>query len=118
MIKGLAGTTIFSEDHTALVPFYRDVIGLEVNEESPGETVFGPPGGPWLLVASHSEIHGQSQEPARHIPSLEVDDVAAEYNRLRAKGVDFLGGPAVQQGIGFVTFRDPEGNLVNLLQFP
>jgi len=118
MIKGLAATTIFSEDHSVLAPFYRDVIGLEVSEESPGEIVFGPPNGPWLLVASHSEVHGQSKEPARHIPSLEVDDLAAEYDRLRAKGVEFLAAPTVEEGIGFATFRDPEGNLVNLLQFP
>jgi hypothetical protein len=45
------------------------------------------------------------------------DDVRGEYQRLLAKGVEFLGEPATEGPATVATFRDPEGNLVNILQF-
>ena len=36
MIKGLSGATIWSEDLSNLLPFYRDVLGLPVGIETPG----------------------------------------------------------------------------------
>lgn len=117
MITGLAATTIFSEDHTKLAPFYRDVIGLEVRGEEPGATLFGPETGTLLLVGTHSEVHGRAKEPERQIPSLLSDNVREEYARLAAKGVEFLGEPQHDGPAWFVTFRDPEGNLVNILEF-
>jgi hypothetical protein len=36
MITGLRGASIWSEDVKNLLPFYRDVLGLQVGFESPG----------------------------------------------------------------------------------
>src|SRR5258708_4749913 len=96
MIGGLAGTTIFSKDHTKLAPFYRDVVGLEVHGEEPGATVFGPENAALLLIGMHSDVRGRAKEPTRQIPSLLSDDVRADYSRLRAKGVEFLGEPTTE----------------------
>ena len=41
MIKGLCGTTIWSEDMNNLLPFYRDTLGLKVSVESPEFVVLG-----------------------------------------------------------------------------
>ncbi|MCK9518564.1 MAG: VOC family protein [Dehalococcoidia bacterium] len=117
MIGGLVGTTIYCEDQAQLAPFYRDVIGLQVRAEEPGETHFGGDEGGLLIVGTHSEVHGSAREPERQIPSLLTDDVRAEYARLRERGVEFVAEPATEGGVTFVTLRDPEGNLVNLLQF-
>jgi hypothetical protein len=62
MITGLRGTSIWSQDLHNLLPFYRDVLGLEVTSETPGFVVLG---GLWL--GTHSEVHGPNTDPARHI---------------------------------------------------
>jgi catechol 2,3-dioxygenase-like lactoylglutathione lyase family enzyme len=113
MITGLAGTAIFSPDATKLVPFYRDTLGIPVVREMDGITFFGEQ----LLVGSHSELSGPAREPQRQIPSLQTNDIRGDFDRLKAKGVEFLGEP---EGIGpvlVVTLRDPDGNLVNLVEF-
>jgi len=117
MIQGLAGTLIFSEDHKKLVPFYRDTIGLVVEDDGPSECVFASSTGARLLLGTHSKVHGSSREPDRMIPTLLADDVRAEYARLKAAGVDLVGAVTQHGPATFATFRDPEGNLVNLIQF-
>ncbi len=117
MILGLTGTTIFSEDHTKLVPFYRDTLGVPLFSEANGFTFFGAPDGAQLLMGSHSDLKGPAKEPERQIPSLSSNDVQADYARLKAAGVDFLGEPQNLGPVTVVTFRDPENNLVNIVQF-
>ena len=55
MIKGLSGSTTWSEDiQKNLLPFYRDTIGLKPNFESPEFVVFGEanaPGSRWARTA-------------------------------------------------------------------
>ena len=48
---------------------------------------------------------------------LEVRDSQAEYARLKAAGMRFHAPPQAQEG-GFLTYgRDPDGNIVELLEF-
>ncbi len=118
MIKGLRVTSVWSEDLNRLLPFYRDVVGLPVGMEAPGFVIMGDPNAPALALGTHSEVHGRNAEPARHIVGLEVDDVDAEYARLKAAGVEFIEPPTASgDGVRIATFRDPEGNLLQLLQF-
>jgi predicted enzyme related to lactoylglutathione lyase len=48
---------------------------------------------------------------------LRADDVRAECERLKAAGVEFVDEPTDFGGVIVATFKDPEGNLVQLLQF-
>jgi predicted enzyme related to lactoylglutathione lyase len=120
MIKGLATAGIWSEDiNKSLLPFYRDVVGLQVNMESPEFAVLGDkPFGPAITLGTHDKVMGKNADPARHMVGLEVDDVKAETARLKSKGVDFIEEPNEQGGIWVSTFLDPEGNYIQLLQFP
>lgn len=119
MIKGLAGATIWSEDlNEALLPFYRDVLGLRVRIETPGFVVFGNEGAPALALGTHSEVRGRNSDPARHMVGLVTDDVSADWKRLKAAGVHFIEDPTDYGNVRIATLRDPEGNLVQLLQFP
>ncbi len=118
MIKGLRVASVWSEDLNRLLPFYRDVIGLPVGMEIPGFVIMGDPNAPAIALGTHSEVHGRNADPARHIVGLEVDDVDAEYARLKAAGVEFIETPtASDDGVRIATFRDPEGNLLQLLEF-
>lgn len=50
---------------------------------------------------------------------FEVDDCEAEYRRLRNVGMRFNGPPLVMPSGGVFTYgRDPDGNIVELLQPP
>jgi len=117
MIKGLGGATIWSEDLKKLLPFYRDVLGLTVRHESPGFVVFGDVGAPALALGTHSEVRGRNTDPARHMVGLLSDGVAADWKRLKAAGVEFVEDPKDYGNLWLATLKDPEGNLVQLLQF-
>ena len=120
MIKGLCLASIWSEDLNNLLPFYRDVVGLTPGLEAPGFVILGDPAGPSVALGTHSEVHGPSRDPARHMVGLETDDIEGETSRLKSQGVEFIEEPTDAGGDGGVrvaTFKDPEGNLVQLLQF-
>ena len=117
MIKGFGGATIWSEDlNKQLLPFYRDTVGLTVGVETPGFVVFGQPGTPSLCLGTHSEVHGKNTDPARHMVALVTDDAKAEWARLKSAGVQFVETPTDYGQFRIATLKDPEGNLVQLLE--
>jgi predicted enzyme related to lactoylglutathione lyase len=116
MITGLRGVSIWSEDVKNLLPFYRDVLGLTVAFESPGFVVLGELGAPALALGTHSEVHGRNADPARHMVGLTTDDVRTDWKRLKADGVEFVEDPTDYGTLRIATLKDPEGNLVQLLQ--
>ena len=117
MITGLRGASIWSEDLNNLLPFYRDVLGLTVRVEAPGFVVFGEAEKPALALGTHSEVHGRNADPARHMVGLTTDDVTADWKRLKSVGVEFVEDPKDYGNVRIATLKDPEGNLVQLLQF-
>lgn len=119
MIKGLSTAGIWSEDiQKDLLPFYRDVVGLQVGVDTPEFVVLGNnPRGPSVTLGTHSEVKGKNADPARHMMGLETDDIEAEVARLKSKGVVFVDDPEKFDQVTVATFKDPEGNYVQLLQF-
>jgi predicted enzyme related to lactoylglutathione lyase len=117
MITGVRGATIWSENLNNLLPFYRDVLRLPVAVDSPGFVVLGEPGAPTLALGTHSEVRGRNADPARHMVGLASDDITADWRRLKDAGVEFIEDPKDYGNVRVATFRDPEGNLLQLLQF-
>jgi predicted enzyme related to lactoylglutathione lyase len=116
MIKGLRGASIWSEDVKNLLPFYRDVLGLKVGFETAGFVVLGELEAPALALGTHSEVHGRNADPARHMVGLATDDVRADWQRLKAAGVEFVEDPTNYGNLRIATLKDPEGNLIQLLE--
>jgi predicted enzyme related to lactoylglutathione lyase len=116
MIKGLRIASIWSEDVNNLLPFYRDTVGLTVGMEAPGFVILGDVNGPAAALGTHSEVHGKATDPARHMVGFDSDDIKADCARLKAAGVEFVEEPNEIQGGWIATFKDPEGNLIQLLQ--
>jgi predicted enzyme related to lactoylglutathione lyase len=117
MIKGLRGATIWSEDLNNLLPFYRDLLGFRVGLQIEGFVVLGDPGTtPTLALGTHSEVHGRNTDPARHMVGLATDDVDTDWKRLKAAGVEFVEDPTDYGTLRIATLKDPEGNLLQLLQ--
>jgi catechol 2,3-dioxygenase-like lactoylglutathione lyase family enzyme len=82
-----------------------------------------PQGGPKLeLLRYQNEPTGKavhnSQVGAAHL-CLRVDDVNAEYLRLGSEEVTFVSAPHADEfGVVWVYMRDPDGNVVELIQEP
>jgi lactoylglutathione lyase len=119
MIKGINGVVIWTEDVKKLVPFYSDTLGLKMSDAGDDFAMFDLGGGPPLALGLHSEVKGRSKEPNRVMINLDVDDIQAEYQRLKAKGVQFLREPSPEpeaEGMVIATLQDPDGNTLQLFQ--
>jgi predicted enzyme related to lactoylglutathione lyase len=116
MIKGLSAVSVWSADLNNLLLFYRDVLGLKVSIQSPRFVVLGEPGGPSVGLGTHSDVRGRNADPARHMIGLATDDLAADYGRLKAAGAEFVEAPTDYETVSIATLKDPEGNLIQLIQ--
>jgi catechol 2,3-dioxygenase-like lactoylglutathione lyase family enzyme len=98
--------------------FYRDTLGLAIYRE------FGPPDDPGLvffLGQGFLEVSGQSDEPPGRGPAiwLQVRDVHAEHERLRAAGVAVLRAPQPEPwGLVEMWIEDPDGVRIVLVEVP
>jgi catechol 2,3-dioxygenase-like lactoylglutathione lyase family enzyme len=102
--------------------FYRDVIGLDLVEDTPFALVFDD-GGSMLRIQKIAQI-----EPATHtVHGWQVTDILAEMARLASHGVEFSRYEGLGQdehgvwtspdGHKICWFRDPCGNNLSLTQF-
>jgi uncharacterized protein len=114
------------EDAARVAAFYSSAFGWKT--ETLGEDM----GGYVLATTTPTEgraptapgaINGgffprKADWPAQH-PSvvIAVDDLAASMDKVRRAGGDVLGEPMEIPGVGkYVSFTDPEGNRVSMLQ--
>ncbi len=119
MISTLAGVIIWTDQLERMAAFYRDVLELPVHSVRPHFVAFELAHGARLSVGTHSEVHGPAKESARVTVNLGVTDIHATYRTLVARGVTFVRPPEREHWGGWVaSFRDPDGNLVQLLQPP
>jgi catechol 2,3-dioxygenase-like lactoylglutathione lyase family enzyme len=121
-------TNVFVEDQRKALAFYTEVLGFEKKIDVPlGDDA-------WLTVVSPEEPDGVQLllEPSGHpavrpfkaalvadgIPyaSFAVDDVGAEYERLRALGVRFTQPPTEMGPVTTAVLDDTCGNLIQLAQ--
>ena len=97
--------------------FYRDVLGLAVYRE------FGSPEHPGLVFFLGNgllEVSGPGEEPPRGVALwVQVRDVPAEVQRLRAAGTTVLRGPRTEPwGLVEAWVADPEGVRIVLVEVP
>lgn len=122
MVGTIHSVAIWTDDVRRLGAFYRDKLGLTVEVDSDEFMVFAAPepGATQLAIGKHSEVSGTSKEPFRIMVDFLVSDCQAAFEELRAKGVEFTREPSIDPGDGFViaTFKDPDGNTLQLLQPP
>jgi len=122
-------TSVFVDDQDRALRFYTEVLGFVKKTEVPlGEHK-------WLTVASAEEPDGVQLllEPSDHpavspfkealvsdgIPAAQfaVDDVHAEYERLRKLDVVFTQEPTSMGPVTTAVLDDTCGNLIQLAQY-
>jgi len=110
-INGVMAMVMVQDIERAL-RFYRDMLGFTVQDEQED----------WVVFNEGISL-GLSPEPAPELNvafnavlvTLVVDDVQATFTELTAKGVAFFTAPSTEAGATYATFRDSEGNLMQLL---
>jgi catechol 2,3-dioxygenase-like lactoylglutathione lyase family enzyme len=121
-------TSVLVDDQAKALDFYTDVLGFQKKADIPmGEAR-------WLTVVSPQDPDGTELllEPDAHpaarpfknalvedgIPytSFGVDDVKAEFNRLRDRGVRFTQEPLEMGPVTTAVFDDTCGNLIQIAQ--
>ena len=123
-------TSVFVDDQAKALDFYTNVLGFEKKKDIPLGAAS------WLTVVSPDQPDGTELllEPSGHpavkpyknalvedgIPaaSFAVDDVQAEFDRLRSKGVRFTQEPTEMGGVTTAVFDDTCGNLIQIVQLP
>jgi len=122
--------SVFVDDQDKALGFYTDILGFRKKKDIPvGEDRY-------LTVVSGEEPDGTELllEPGDHpavepfknalvedgIPyaSFAVEDVQAEYERLRTKGVRFTQPPVAMGPVKTAVFDDTCGNLIQIAEKP
>ena len=123
-------TSVLVDDQRKALDFYTNVLGFQKKRDIPLGAAS------WLTVVSPDQPDGTELllEPSGHpaagpfkkalvedgIPatSFAVDDVQAEFDRLRSKGVRFTQEPTEMGGVTMAVFDDTCGNLIQIVKVP
>ncbi|QIJ66306.1 VOC family protein [Streptomyces sp. JB150] len=124
-------TSVFVDDQAKAEHFYTEILGFEKKHDVPvGEK------DRWLTVVSPDEPNGTELllEPIGHpiartyrdtlvadgipLAQFAVDDVRAEYERLRGLGVRFTQEPLEMGPVTTAVFDDTCGNLIQIATPP
>jgi catechol 2,3-dioxygenase-like lactoylglutathione lyase family enzyme len=118
--------SVYVDDQDKALAFYTDVLGFVKKTEIPlGEarwlTVVSPedPDGPELVLEPDQHpaagpFKSALREDGIPFTSFAVDDVNAEYERLRALGVTFTQEPLEMSGVTTAVLDDTCGNLLQI----
>ncbi len=125
MVKAIAHIALVATDLERAARFYTEVVGfreaMRLETTHSGTIVFLSLDGTQLELFGGGRPRDSRAEQGRtgytHIALL-VDDVEAEYERLRSRGVEFETPPTdAEAGIRLAFFRDPDGNRVEIIRF-
>ena len=119
MFRRIIATVLFVRDLDKCVAFYRDTVGLQVQDSNADSVGFSLGDQYFLLLEVSAAAHLISEEALdlkieggpRMLLAASVENVDAAYQELKDKGVTFLRPPADQSwGLRTAYFADPEGN--------
>jgi glyoxylase I family protein len=121
-------TSIMVDDQDKALAFYTQVLGFAQKQNFPvGEykwiTVVSPDGPNDLELALEPNANPAAKafqqamfEQSIPLAAFEVNDIAQEYTRLRARGVAFTREPTKMGPVTLAVFSDTCGNLVQIYQ--
>ena len=124
----IAMTSIHVDDQDKALRFYTDVLGFALKNDVPlGEhrwiTVVSPeaPDGVELVLEPNANPAGKAFQSALFQQNIcatafEVDDIEAEYRRLKDLGVVFTTPPKQMGPVSIAVFADTCGNLIQIYQ--
>lgn len=116
--KHVAVYSLWAENVPRAVHFYRDVIGLQLLPHHDRHPAFEVGSGSYLVIVKGRPVPAQDTE-SPPFPSIAfaVEDLDAAVEHLLVHGVELPWGIETNSGTRWVKFRDPAGNLIELVQF-
>ena len=125
MIKDIDHVAVVTTDVERAAKFYTDAPGFRevgrLETSHSGTLVFLSLGGTMVELFGGGKPKASGDTGGvgyRHIALL-VDDTDAEYERLKALGVEFTMEPAtVESGLRIAFFTDPDGSPIEIMQRP
>lgn len=108
----LGSILLASTDPARLRSWYASVFGVEPNPD--GFLQFGGVG---VLIDERDDVAERTVEPGRVILNFHVDDIQDAADRLRMAGATFLVEPEFRGPAWFATAADPDGNLIQIIEF-
>ena len=116
----LVSIRLITDDVATLAKFYERVTGVTVAWSTPDFAELRTPSGTVAIGSTRTVAlfgEGSARAAANHSAIIEflVDDVDAEYARLREFVEEFVNEPTTMPwGNRSLLLHDPDGNLVNL----
>jgi catechol 2,3-dioxygenase-like lactoylglutathione lyase family enzyme len=132
----LATAQIWVHDQDEALAFYTEKVGMRVREDITLPELGGfrwltvsPAGQPdvsivLMAIPGEPVFDAETEQDVRRLLArgavgalfLTTDDVHAEYETLKGRGVEFAGAPEQQPWGIDCSFRDPSGNHIRLAQ--
>jgi predicted enzyme related to lactoylglutathione lyase len=121
-------TSVYVDDQDRALSFYTEALGFAKKADFTNGpfrwlTVASPeePDGAELQLALNDDPAGKAYQQslfASHRPAVNffTDDVKADYERMKARGVDFSMAPTDTTGSTIAQLNDTCGNLVQITQ--
>ena len=110
-VLGLGGHFLRATDPAALTAWYRDSLGLDIDEHG----LWQQEAGPTVFAAFEAETDYFGSREQQVMLNFRVRDLDAMLRQLRDKGADVDEDVQEMDGIGrFGWVRDPEGNRIEL----
>ena len=120
MFHGVEHVTIASKDPKKLAKWYCNTLGFKiVYESSKSLTTFVKLGESLIEMIEARKVdrvaQGDRDPGLRHV-AISVSDIQRAYENLESKGVLLASEPTEKGGVSTVFFRDPDDNLLHLIQ--
>jgi catechol 2,3-dioxygenase len=115
VVEELDHVYYWTGDMDRAVAFYREVLGLTlVRRDGENWAVFDAGGRRFAL---HGGIEGRPVSPGGATAVFSVADLDRARARLADRGVEFGHEGDVQGYARFASFRDPDGNTVQIIEY-
>jgi predicted enzyme related to lactoylglutathione lyase len=112
-VLGIGGYFMRAADPNALTAWYRDCLGLDIDEHGQWQQETGPT----VFATFDSETDYFGTRTQQVMLNFRVRDLDAMLAQLRDKGADVDGERQEMEGVGrFGWVTDPEGNRIELWQ--
>ncbi|HCG91573.1 MAG TPA: hypothetical protein DEZ08_07030 [Dehalococcoidia bacterium] len=116
-ITSVVGMVIWTDNLSRLLGFYKNILKLPVHSEKSDFVSFDF-GAFRFNIGTHDRVGGDSKDPYRVMVHFEVSDIHSWHEYLNKQGVEFIRKPEIEHWGGSVaTFKDPDGNILQMLEF-
>lgn len=115
-VTGVGGIFIRSDDPKALMAWYRDVLGIKIEDWGGAMLSYDAPLHPPVLTLNAFGRSNDYMEPSKRdfMLNFAVDDLSAIVTRLKASGVTVIKQDDTDPSGRFAWILDPDGTKIEL----